>query len=299
MASSAIDSTYPQQDLPRLGGPTPTLKLVVAEPPASPVRDPHTKARDQGSERDRRLAEETERRFHEAALADAGRRRQLLDEIVTDHLWLAETLARRFYQRGEDEQDLLQVARAGLVEATQRFDPERGVFLSFAIPTVLGVLKRHFRDQSWYVRPPRRTQELAFEIRRGWPALVQNLAAIPTDADLAADLGASLSEIREARYASQGYHCDLLDASNEAHRDLSTSQTGAEIEARLLLQSIWSELDHTERDLIRLRFYEELSQVQIAEILGTSQMQVSRCLNRLLTKLRSMMGDEDMDSFAS
>jgi RNA polymerase sigma-B factor len=222
-----------------------------------------------------------------------------IDSARQLNLWLAETLARRFYQRGEDEQDLLQVARAGLVEATRRFDPGRGVFLSFAVPTVLGVLKRHFRDQSWYVRPPRRTQELAFEIRRSWPALVQNLAAMPTDADLAADLGASLADIREARYASKGYSCTLLDSSTDQHRDLLPAPAETEIEARLLLAGMWSELDLRERQLIRLRFYEEMSQVQIADILGTNQMQVSRYLNRLLLKLRAMVGEEGRASFAS
>jgi RNA polymerase sigma-B factor len=299
MTHTAIDSITSSLANQRPGGSTPTLTLVVAEPAASSAGDAFTRGQGQRSERAHRLAEETERRFREAAVADPERRRQLLDEIVTDHLWLAEALARRFYQRGEDEQDLLQVARAGLVEATQRFDPDRGGFLSFVVPTVLGVLKRHFRDQSWYVRPPRRTQELAFEIRRSWPALVQNLAAMPTDADLAADLGASLADIREARYASQGYHSTLLDSSTDPHGHLVPTRAEAEIEARLLLASIWSELDVRERELIRLRFYEELSQVQIAEILGTSQMQVSRYLNRLLERLRSMLGEEDSALFAS
>lgn len=271
----------------------------MGEPPASPSSKPHSSASRQRSERAHELAEGTERRFREAAAAEDDERHQLLDEIVTDHLWLAEHLARRFYHRGEDEQDLLQISRAGLVEATQRFDPDRGTFLSYAVVTVLGVLKRHFRDQSWYVRPPRRTQELAIEIRRSWPALVQNLAAIPTEAELASDLGASLAEIREARYASEGYHCASLDPGTDGYRDLLSTRAEAEVEARLLLASIWSELDLGERDLIRLRFYEELSQTQIAQLLGTSQMQVSRCLNRLLAKMRRLVGEESRDSFAS
>jgi RNA polymerase sigma-B factor len=217
-----------------------------------------------------------------------------LDEVVTTHLWLAETLARRFRYRGEDDQDLLQVARAGLVEASRRFEPERGAFLPFAVATVLGVLKRHFRDQGWNIRPPRRTQELAYEIRRGWPALVQSIQALPTEADLAADLGASVEDVREARYASQGYHCTFLDPSTEADGAAGQVRVEADqLEARLMLAGVWSDLTAAERDLIRLRFYEELSQVQIAAVLGTSQMHVSRSLTRLLTKLRVLIGDED------
>jgi len=282
----------------RSGSSNPTLTLVAAEPGASAPSEP-AEPRSDVARRALRLAEGTERRFREAASADQETRRRLLDEIVTGHLWLAENLARRFYQRGEDEQDLLQASRAGLVEATQRFDPDRGTFLPYAVATVLGVLKRHFRDQSWSVRPPRRTQELAIEIRRSWPGLVQNLAAMPTEADLAADLGASLAEIREARYASQGYYCAPLDLASDAHRDLLSTGGGAEVETRLLLASIWSQLDLRERNLLRLRFYEDLSQMQIAEILGTSQMQVSRWLNRLFEKLRRQVGEDARDSFAS
>jgi len=228
-----------------------------------------------------------------------NRRQQRLDDIVTSHLWLADSLARRFHHRGEDDQDLLQVARAGLVEASRRFDPDRGDFLAFAVPTVMGVLRRHFRDQGWTIRPPRRTQELAFEMRRGWPALVQALGTMPTEAHLADYLGATVADIREARCASEGYSAALLDPSAQFDGDGDQSRAEAQqVETRLILQGIWDQLDSGERDLIRLRFYEELSQVQIAAVLGTSQMQISRRLARLLTKLRSLIGD-DGDSMAS
>jgi RNA polymerase sigma-B factor len=185
------------------------------------------------------------------------------------------------------------------VEAAQRFDPERGSFYSFAVPTVLGVLKRHFRDRSWDMRPPRRTQELANEIRRGWPYLVQDLGAIPSESDLASHLGASLAEVREARYASQGYSGTALDPSTEPDRETARSRVEGEIEARLLLARVWSELDPQDQHLIRLRFYDELSQVEIAKILGTSQMQISRYLARLLQKLRTLIGEEGNESIAS
>jgi RNA polymerase sigma-B factor len=275
----------------------PTLTLAAAQPSTDTSDLAGPSAVEQA--RAHRLADETQQRFAEAASADEDRRHQLLDEVVTTHLWLAETLARRFHHRGEDDQDLLQVARAGLVEASRRFDPERGAFLSFAIPTVLGILKRHFRDQGWKVRPPRRTQELAYEMRRGWPALVQNLGAMPTEADLAADLGASVADVREARYASQGYYCTLLDLNTEADDDGEHGSAADQLEARLLLGRVWNQLDTAERNLLRLRFYEELSQVQIAAEMGISQMHVSRSLSRLLTKLRVLIGDGGGSSLAS
>jgi RNA polymerase sigma-B factor len=275
----------------------PTLTLAAAQPSTQRPDLAGPSVAEQA--RARRLAEETQQRFAEAARASEDRRHQLLDEVVTTHLWLAEPLARRFYHRGEDDQDLLQVARAGLVEASRRFDPERGAFLSFAVPTVSGILKRHFRDQGWKVRPPRRTQELAYEIRRGWPALVQNLGAMPTEADLAADLGASVAEVREARYASEGYYCSLLDLNTDRDGDGQPGSDADQLEARLLLARVWNELDAAERGLLRLRFYEELSQVQIAAVMGTSQMQVSRSLSRLLTKLRLLIGEGGGSSLAS
>ncbi len=246
------------------------------------------------SEHVRQLAEQTAQRLLEASVAGPERRRELLDEVVTSHLWLADRLAHRYQYRGEDEQDLLQVARAGLVEASRRYDPDRGAFVSFAVPTILGVVKRHFRDQGWGIRPPRRTQEIAFQIRRGWPALVQSLGAIPTEADLAADLDASVADIREAQYASQGYSCTLLDATTEPGFDHGQVRAeGDQVEARIMLSRVWDQLDSTEQDLLRLRFYSELSQHEIATLLGTSQMQVSRCLTRLLNKLRTLIGGDD------
>lgn len=132
---------------------------------ATPARDP--------------LADRTLQLLSRARIADVEERQRLHDEVVTSHLWLAESLARRFQYRGEDLDDLQQVARIGLVEACQRFDPERGSFIAFASPTITGVLKRHFRDHGWLVRPPRRTQELASGIWKQWPELVQQLGSIP------------------------------------------------------------------------------------------------------------------------
>src|SRR5215211_4738865 len=142
------------------------------------------------------LAERTHELLLEAETAGAARRQKILDEVVIAHLWLAETLARRFMHRGEDHEDLLQVACTGLVEACRRFDPHQGSFVGFAVPTITGVLKRHFRDHGWFVRPPRPTQELASIIWRQWPNLVQQMGAV-----------------QQAHFASQGYSTSSIDAA--------------------------------------------------------------------------------------
>jgi RNA polymerase sigma-B factor len=224
-------------------------------------------------------------RPHQAADAPAGQSR--LDEVVMAHLWLADSLARRFGQRGQDEQDLIQVARLGLVEAARRFESERGDFLSFAAATIRGTIKHYFRDHGWGVRPSRQSQELAAEIRREWSSLAQTLGAIPSERDLAARLGSTLTEVREAQKACLSYVCRPLDDAAEPQVGLSTGgEEVDQLEARLVVAQIWGELTAAEQQLLRLRFYEQRSQTEIAEILGTSQMQVSRLLSRLLAKLR-------------
>jgi RNA polymerase sigma-B factor len=239
------------------------------------------------------LAERTHDLLIEAETADCDERRRILDEVVTSHLWLAETLARRFAHRGEDEEDLLQVACTGLVEATHRFDPHQGSFVGFAVPTIIGVLKRHFRDHGWVVRPPRPTQELASIIWRRWPTLVQQLGALPRARDLAEELGEPVRAVQQARFASQGYSSSSIDAamcremcfcSNETDQDMDRT------EARLIIDEALAQLDDDERRLIQLRYFAQRSQSEIAAELGTSQMQVSRWLSRLLVKMRTIIG---------
>ncbi len=226
--------------------------------------------------------------LHQAAIAaDEQMGQSRLDEVVMAHLWLADSLARLFGRRGQDDQDLLQVARLGLVEAARRYQPERGEFMSFAAATIRGTLKHHFRDHGWGVRPSRQSQELAAEIRREWSSLAQTLGAIPSERDLAARLGSTVTEVRDAQLASLGYICRPLDDAAEPQAGMSTGGEEVDrLEARLVVAQIWGELTNGEQELLRLRFYEQRSQTEIAGILGTSQMQVSRLLTRLLAKLR-------------
>jgi RNA polymerase sigma-B factor len=216
-------------------------------------------------------------------------------EVITEHLWLARAVARRYHHRGEDDEDLVQVASAGLVEAVRRFDPDRGDFLAFAVPTIGGVVKRHFRDHGWLVRPPRRTQELASTMRREWGDITQELGHVPTEKQMAERLGHSHAEIAEARYASQGYRPVSVEALTEDHPRLKTP-TGQEVdqlEARMIIERALHQLDQEEQRLIWMRFYEGRSQSDIAAEIGTSQMQISRRLARLLGHLRTIIGPVD------
>lgn len=256
------------------------------------IADPNSGAPTAPTSRDI-LAERTTELLVRARTADPAEQHRLLDEVVTAHLWLAETLARRFQHRGEDLEDLQQVARIGLVEACHRFDPERGSFISFAIPTITGVLKRHFRDHGWLVRPPRRTQELASGIWKQWPALVQQLGCIPRESDLARVLGQPVSSVHEARFASQSYSPTSMEAAAERGVTFGSAESEEElqrVETRLIIDGVLTQLSEEERRLVTLRFFDQRSQAEIAAELGTSQMQVSRLLSRLLTKLRLMIG---------
>jgi RNA polymerase sigma-B factor len=238
----------------------------------------------------------------EAETAGPVRRQQILDEVVTSHLWLAEKLARHFLHRGEDEEDLIQVAYTGLVEACIRFDPYQGSFVGFAEPTINGVLKRHFRDHGWTVRPPRPTQELAAIIWRRWPTLVQEMGALPRASDLAAELGAPVTAVQQARMASEGYSALSIEAAMSRGASFSSNETDDDkdrAEARLIIDRAVGMLEESERRLIWLRFFEQRSQSDIATELGISQMQVSRLLTRLMLKLRSVIGVPDNLAAAS
>ena len=239
------------------------------------------------------LAERTDDLLVAAKTAGPAKRQRILDEVVTSHLWLAETLARRFMHRGEDYEDLLQVACTGLVEACQRFDPGQGSFVGFAVPTITGVLKRHFRDHGWVVRPPRPTQELASIIWRQWPTLVQQMGSLPRAQDLADELGAPVGAVQQARFASQGYSASSIEAAMSRGICFCSDETEGDIdraEARLIIDEVLTQLNEDERRLIQLRYYEQRSQSEIAEEIGTSQMQVSRLLSKLLVKMRTIIG---------
>ena len=237
------------------------------------------------------LADLTLERLRAARDADPATRQALVEEVVVTHLWLADSVARRFRDRGEDSEDLRQIARSGLVEACARFDPDQGSFAAFAFPTVTGLVKRHFRDHGWSIRPSRPTQELSAEIWRRWPEVAQAVGGEPTERQLADVLEVPLEDVRRARRATQAYTCSSLDALTHDHE--SDDPDSERCDAHVMVSSLWKDLTEAEQRLLRMRFVEERSQGDIAVELGTNQMQVSRMLARLLKKLRGLIGSLD------
>lgn len=213
------------------------------------------------------------------------------DELVAANLRLALHLARRYANRGISQDDLEQVASLGLLHAIDRFDPHRGLeFSTFATPTIVGELKRHFRDRGWSVRVPRRVQELHVRLGATVAELTHQLGRSPTIEELAVAAQASTEEVLEAMEAAQAYRSQSIDATpgdRGGSDDLGVDDAGLfEAENRLLVEELIAQLKPRDQLLIRLRFFEEMTQHQIAERLGISQMHVSRLLAKCLDDLR-------------
>ena len=222
---------------------------------------------------------------------------KLRDQLIEAHLGLAEYLARRFSNRGEPLDDLVQVASLGLVKAVERFEPGRGLeFTTFATPTIVGELKRHFRDKGWAVRVPRRVQELHLRVTGVVDELQLELGRSPTVAEIAVRAGTSEDEVIEAVDAGSAYRSTSLDAGRgDDEESLGLlGQLGdldpemARAENRTGLSPLLSQLADREQLMLYLRFYEGKTQSEIAQRLGISQMHVSRLLARSLERLREM-----------
>ena len=247
------------------------------------------------------LIERTHNLLIKAETAGPAKRQRILDEVVTSHLWLAETLARRFMRRGEDPEDLLQVARTGLVEACQRFDPHQGSFIGFAVPTITGVLKRHFRDHGWVVRPPRPTQELASIIWRQWPTSYNRWAhcrarviSLRSWASRLARFSRPGSRARATVHPRSMRRCPVGSASAQRDRQGHRPHRGAVDHRR---GSGPAERRRAATDPAAV--LRAASQSEIAEDLGTSQMQVSRLQSRLLVKMRTIISGQERSPAAS
>ena len=222
----------------------------------------------------------------------ATRDPRLRDELVEAHLGLAHQLARRFANRGETHDDLVQVASVALIHAVDRFDPDRGFeFSTFATRTVLGELKRHFRDKGWAVRAPRRIQELYLELGRAADDLAQELGHPPTVRELADRTGATEESVLEAFEAGQGYRATSIDAPDRQEGTISSRLGGIDAgfdsaEDHQVLLAAFSTLPEREQAILRLRFIGGLTQSQIAEKIGVSQMHVSRLMAASIAQLR-------------
>jgi RNA polymerase sigma-B factor len=220
-------------------------------------------------------------------------------KLVDQYIGLVEFLARRFRNRGEPLEDLVQVGTIGLLKAIDRFDLDREVeFSTYATPTVVGELKRHFRDKGWAVRVPRRLQELHLELGKIVNRLGQELGRSPTVPEIAQAAGTSEETVLEGLEIAQAYNFASLDAPIDSDDAGSTSfaeQLGGEdehlenLEYRASLAPEMAKLPERERRILYLRFFRGMTQSEIAERLGISQMHVSRLLNRTLVRLREAL----------
>ncbi|WP_280276448.1 RNA polymerase sigma factor SigF [Nocardia wallacei] len=233
-----------------------------------------------------------------AALGEhTAQREALREKIIGLCLPLADHIARKFSGRGENFDDLLQVARVGLVQAVDRFDVTRGSsFLSFAVPTIMGEVRRHFRDNTWAVRVPRRTKEIQLSIGGAIDDLAQRLGRLPKAREIAAELEVDLVEVTQALIAGNAYQLSSLESvsgDDGENTPLPLREVLGEAEPRydrveefMAVKPLIADLPEREQQVLIMRFFEAKTQTQIAEALGISQMHVSRILSKTLTWLR-------------
>ncbi|MEV0355688.1 SigB/SigF/SigG family RNA polymerase sigma factor [Nocardia sp. NPDC050697] len=242
---------------------------------------------------------ELEPRFAELVTLpeDSPARARLREQIITTALPLAEHIAMKFAHRGEPSEDLIQVAMVGLVQAVDRFDPGVGSsFLGFAVPTVMGEVRRHFRDRTWSVRVPRATKELQQRLGATIETLSSRLQRMPTAREIAAELDVEVTEVTQALLARNGYRSESIDSLRGGDDDgagpspldtLAAPDPGYRLlEDAITIGPLLAELPDRDRQVLTLRFGDGLTQSEIAARIGVSQMQVSRILTRVLAGLR-------------
>ena len=284
-------------DQPAVEAATPLPDVVLPEVPDPPETAEPTDARRAGIEETRRRSAELFVEFLDEGASQASRD-AARDALVRLHLPLVEHCARRFRNRGEPFEDLVQVGTIGLIKSVDRFDTERGVeFSTYATPTIIGEIKRYFRDKGWAIRVPRRLQELRMQIGTATAELTQDLGRSPTASELAAHIGCTVEEIVEGIESSNAYSTLSLDATDDSDDGaasmldaLGEVDAGMEhVEIRESIKPLLDQLDAREKKILLLRFFKNMTQSQIAEEIGVSQMHVSRLLNRTLEQLRSSL----------
>ena len=272
---------------------------IVPEQPACPVQpsttlQPHPPV--EGKERARRT---------DGIVADlrvvepeSSHSRDLTARLIETNAGVARSMAGRYRNRGIDLDDLEQVALLGLTKAAQRFDPDAGHdFLSYAVPTIRGELRRHFRDSGWMVRPPRRVQDLQSRIARAQDELELELGRSPRPSEVAGHLGVELDDVIEALSADGCFTPTSLDGpvgdGGSSLGDLLGADDRAieSAEARVVLAPVLRQLSARDQRIVRLRFVEERTQQEIAEAIGLTQAQVSRVLTRILDQLRAGLAE--------
>ena len=230
---------------------------------------------------------------------DDARRTECRDALVHLHLPLVEHCARRFRNRGEPFDDLLQVGTIGLLKSIDRFDPDRGVeFSTYATPTIIGEIKRYFRDKGWAIRVPRRLQEMRMMIGTATSELSQSLGRSPTPREIAERIGVTVDDVMEGIESSNAYSTLSLDAGSDGSDEGGPSMLDAigqddaaleHVEIRESIKPLLEQLPAREKQILMLRFFRGMTQSQIAAEIGVSQMHVSRLLNRTLEQLRESL----------
>ena len=238
------------------------------------------------------------RRFKQEGDAEAR------DQLIVNHINLVRFLASKFKNRGESLEDLVQVGTIGLIKAIDRFDPERGLeFTTYATPTIMGEIKRHFRDKGWSVRVPRRLQELSAKVNQASDELTNQLQRSPSVAEIAEHLGTSVDEVLEAMESSSAYSSVPLEGGGGGEEDETPSIIDhyatedpdlAASDDRIVLEQAIADFSPREQEIIRMRFEQGLTQVEIAEREGISQVQVSRLLRRALRRLQDKIDPEGL-----
>lgn len=226
------------------------------------------------------------------------------DQLIMNHLNLVRFLASKFKNRGEPVEDLVQVGTIGLIKAIDRFDPERGLeFTTYATPTIMGEIKRHFRDKGWSVRVPRRLQELSAKVNQVTDELTNQLQRSPSVAEIAESLGTTVDEVLDAMESSSAYSSVPLEGGGSSDDEEAPSVIDhyatedadlASSDDRIVLEQAIADFSQREQDVIRMRFVDGLTQVEIADRLGVSQVQVSRLLRRTLRRLQDKIDPDGL-----
>ena len=226
------------------------------------------------------------------------------EQLIVSHINLVRYIAAKFKNRGEPLDDLIQVGTVGLIKAIDRFDPERGLeFTTYATPTIMGEIKRHFRDKGWTVRVPRRLQELSAKVNTATDELTVQLQRTPTVDEIAARLGTTADEVLEAMESSSAYSSVPLEAGGSGEdeeapsiidRYASVDPDLAASDDRMVLADAIAEFPEADQAAIRMRYVDGMTQVEIAEKLGISQVQVSRMLRRALKRIQEKIDPEGL-----
>ncbi|MFI9270937.1 SigB/SigF/SigG family RNA polymerase sigma factor [Kitasatospora sp. NPDC052896] len=281
---------------------TPTTEAVaLADLPPRPSRE---RMRAMGKAEARELGDALFRRLAELP-PECTAHSYVRGTLIELNMPLVRFVAARFQHRSEDREDIVQIGTVGLIKAVDGYDPSRGVeFVTYAIPTISGEIKRYFRDTSWPVRVPRSVQELYLAVVHGADRLEQELGHAPLAAEIAAELGLEVDEVTEGQQAARICRTESLDAlradddpAGGSLLDRIGEDDGqlALVEFRAAVRPLLAELPERERTVLLLRFWGDRTQSQIAERIGVSQMHVSRLLSATLTRLRERLEDRAAD----